>query len=438
MEGLGLAPWLSKLCRKFQLLEPTEIQKKAIPQVLAGRHVLGASPTGSGKTACFMLPIIQAFSREAGMFFSLVVLPTRELAMQVLDQFALFGSAAGMRPALIVGGMNLTDQKLELSKGVHVIVGTPGRLLDMALDSSLENRFKRFRFLVLDECDRLLSEGFGGDVGQIYRLVRRKTPSQQQVLLFSATVQKITDSILREQLGLSDVVTIDLSDLEKDLHLDHYFIMCPKVSKIHLIHYLLNEHQIFKAPHRGIIFARSIEECELLTRILNALGLDVCSLHALQDRKLRHQSLLSFRVERSRVLIATNVAARGLDLPLINWVINTSVPSEYDVYCHRVGRCGRAGREGTALTLVCPTLVCKNQAVDAETCKIKAIESQLKRDLLCLQVDLFETQKYVHRIATASAEAKLQMEHVGFTDKLKTLTARRKGGKGSIKRLRVE
>eukprot|EP01054_Gregarina_sp_Poly1_P002623 Gregarina_sp_Poly_1__2622@NODE_1713_length_3484_cov_13_206907_g1122_i0_p1_GENE_NODE_1713_length_3484_cov_13_206907_g1122_i0NODE_1713_length_3484_cov_13_206907_g1122_i0_p1_ORF_typecomplete_len389_score34_60DEAD/PF00270_29/2_1e28DEAD/PF00270_29/1_9e03Helicase_C/PF00271_31/2_7e03Helicase_C/PF00271_31/5_3e02Helicase_C/PF00271_31/5_7e25ResIII/PF04851_15/0_00026HAD/PF12710_7/0_18_NODE_1713_length_3484_cov_13_206907_g1122_i011132279 len=381
-----------------------------------------------------MLPILQSFACDARMFFALVILPTRELAMQVNDQFALFGELAGARCLLITGGADITKQKSSLFDGVHICIGTPGRLKEVLQDSLLRKRFRRVRFAVFDECDRLVISPMKEEMQEIYASLRT---ANLQVLLFSATIQHLTDEVLKGSFHDISFIKINLSENEKDLNLEHYFCMCPKISRLHLIHYLLSEHQRFKEPSRGMIFVRTIEECETLRFILSKLDHSVVCLHSLQEKNVRLSSMIKFRTERSRILIATDLASRGLDIPLVDWVINMNVPKEYEDYCHRVGRCARSGRFGHALTIVTPILTEKDKHLDVETNRIKNVEAKMKKELLELHIDFFETQKNVHKIAQAQAEAKIRLNEVKFAEKLKSRKDRRTKERQHLK-LRIE
>uniref|UniRef100_A0A9L0SR98 RNA helicase n=1 Tax=Equus caballus TaxID=9796 RepID=A0A9L0SR98_HORSE len=337
---LGLSSWLVEQCRQLGLKQPTPVQLGCIPAILEGRDCLGCAKTGSGKTAAFVLPILQKLSEDPYGIFCLVLTPTRELAYQIAEQFRVLGKPLGLKDCIIVGGMDMVAQALELSRKPHVVIATPGRLADH-LRSSSTFSIKKIRFLVLDEADRLLEQGctdFTVDLEAILAAV----PARRQTLLFSAT---LTDT-LRELQGLATnqpffweaqapVRTVEQLD-------QRYLLVPEKVKDAYLVHLIQNfqdEHQDWSI----IIFTNTCKTCQILCMMLRKFGFPAVALHSTMRQKERFAALAKFKSSIYRILIATDVASRGLDIPTVQVVINHNTPGLPKIYIHRVGRTARAG-----------------------------------------------------------------------------------------------
>lgn len=360
MEQLGVSNWLSETCRRLDIIHPTEIQKKCIPKVLKGLNVLGVSETGSGKTACFLLPIVQGFAVEARAFYALVILPTRELASQVMDQAVLFGQEAGLLSVLAVGGDSIYHQKEQMRSGVHLVVGTVGRLAQILEDDvALRKRFRRFKVVVLDEFDRILDPEYR-QIGHLRKILPYFDKSPQ-LLFFSATFDKVKDWPRVEQHFpdlVDDVELQDVTSHSTPISIRHSFILCPKLGVYQYLNYLLRNCPDLVAPKRGILFVSKVLDSEVLVRLLVNLKHEAVCVNGVQRTSERATGLEKFRSGRGpRLLVGTDLISRGLDLPEVDFVINLSVPKNKTDYIHKAGRCGRAGRKGFVLTLVTPTLV---------------------------------------------------------------------------------
>ncbi|CAG8622507.1 3353_t:CDS:2 [Paraglomus brasilianum] len=346
-EQLGIDGWLVEALRAMSIKYPTEIQSACIPPILAGRNCIGGANTGSGKTLAFALPILQKLSEDPYGIFALVLTPTRELAFQIADQFRVLGKTTNLKECIVVGGMNMIEQAIELSRRPHVVISTPGRLVDHIRNSSDSVYLKKIRFLILDEADRLLSPTFSNDLSIIFDNV----PTTRQTLLFTATM---TDSILalgsEEDETKKPFVHQVNSNMSTVSSLTQYYVFIPSHVREPYLVYLLNREEL--NGKSTIIFCGRCRTAELLRVMLSKLDIRCASLHSVMSQKERLNSLGKFRAEAVKVLIATDVGSRGLDIPTVQLVINYNIPSDSTDYIHRVGRAARAGRDGTSISFV--------------------------------------------------------------------------------------
>ncbi len=324
--------------------EPTPIQSAVIPALLSGRDVIGQAQTGTGKTAAFSLPMLQTIEMGLGPVQGLILAPTRELAMQVSEAIYAYGKHLGVRVLAVYGGQHYARQISRLKKGVDIVVGTPGRLIDLIQRKSLD--LSQVRMLVLDEADEMLSMGFIEDIETILA----ETPADRQTALFSATVppeiRRLADGYMKKPQSVS----IERSQMT--------------VAAVDQRHYLVNESDKVAALTRlleveditrALIFARTRVGTSQLASELSALGYPAEPLHGDMGQDEREQVLARFRGQRVNVLVATDVAARGLDIDDISHVFNFDLPPNPEIYVHRVGRTGRAGKTGVAATLLAPS-----------------------------------------------------------------------------------
>ena len=321
---------------------PTPIQVQAIPQVLAGRDVLGCAQTGTGKTAAFALPILQRLGAtlvQGRPVRCLVLTPTRELATQIGDSFATYGANTALRHTVIFGGVGQDPQVKALRAGVDVLVATPGRLLDLM--SQRKVSFSGLEILVLDEADRMLDMGFIHDVKRIIAAVPRK----RQTLFFSATmpaeIQQLSRSIL------TDPVRIEVTPVATTAEtVDQRIYFVDKSQKRALLVHLLGE----AAVSRALVFTRTKSGANRVTRHLQEAGIEADVIHGNKSQNARERALESFKEGSIRVLVATDIAARGIDVDGISHVINFELPNIPESYVHRIGRTGRAGAAGIAVS----------------------------------------------------------------------------------------
>jgi ATP-dependent RNA helicase DeaD len=343
-QELGISQQRVEQLEKIGFTTPTHIQAQAIPQLLAGRDVVGQSQTGTGKTAAFSLPILERLDINQRAVQALVLTPTRELAMQVHDAIAQFIGDEGLRVIPIYGGQSIERQMLQLKRGVHMVVGTPGRVIDLLDRGCL--KLDQVKWFVLDEADEMLSMGFIDDVVKILS----QAPTDRQTALFSATMPPSIRSLVNKFLRSPATVTVEQ----------------PKAApnKINQVAYLIPRHWTkakalqpileMEDPETALIFVRTRRTAAELTNQLQGAGHSVDEYHGDLSQQARERLLSRFRNRQVRWVVATDIAARGLDVDQLSHVINYDLPDSAETYVHRIGRTGRAGKEGTAISLVQP------------------------------------------------------------------------------------
>ncbi|MGQ0431183.1 MAG: DEAD/DEAH box helicase [Microthrixaceae bacterium] len=343
---LGLADELLQALARLGYEEPTPIQREAIPVLISGADLLGQAATGTGKTAAFALPILQAIGRGAKPVpTALVLVPTRELAVQVSEALFNYGRELGVKVLPVFGGQPIGRQLQELHRGVHVVVATPGRAIDHINRGSLS--LDTIRTVVLDEADEMLDMGFTDDIESILD----RTPADRQTVLFSATMpQKIRGIAKRHQ---RDPVRVEIGKATTDsgkalVRQTVYFV--DRAHKASALGRILD----IEAPTAAIVFCRTRTEVDQLTSTMNGRGYRAEALHGGMDQSQRDRVMGRLRDGSAELLVATDVAARGLDVDQLTHVVNYDVPSAPEGYVHRIGRVGRAGREGVAITLAEP------------------------------------------------------------------------------------
>ncbi len=324
---------------------PTPIQQRAIPVLLEGRDLLGCAQTGTGKTAAFAIPIIQMLHTAAGSgngprpIRALVVTPTRELAIQIGESFAAYGRNTRIRHTVVFGGVSQHAQTTALRQGVDVLIATPGRLLDLMNQGFISLR--NIEMFVLDEADRMLDMGFIHDIKKLIA----KLPAKRQSLFFSATmpseIEKLAGTILRDPVHVE--VTPVSSTAEKVSQLVY---LVDKTDKKALLIHLLKEKSIPAA----LVFTRTKHGADRVAKDLNKSGITADAIHGDKSQNARQRALASFKAGQIRVLVATDIAARGIDIEELSHVINYEIPNEPETYVHRIGRTGRAGSSGLALS----------------------------------------------------------------------------------------
>merc|ERR1719442_278823 len=339
---LGLVDVLCEACEKVGWKKPSRIQEEAIPVALSGKDVIGLAETGSGKTGSFALPILHALLETPQRLFALILTPTRELAFQISEQFEALGASIGVKCAVIVGGMDMVSQAIILAKKPHVIVATPGRLVDH-LENTKGFSLKKLKFLVMDEADRILNQDFEVEVNKILRCI----PTDRRSMLFSATMTKKVAKLQRA--SLKDPVKVEVSGSYQTVEklLQYYLFIPQKFKELSLVH-ILNE----MAGNSFMIFCSTCSSTLRLALMLRSLGLTAIPLNGQMNQNKRLASLNKFKSKSRSILLATDVASRGLDIPHVDIVINFDIPTHSKDYIHRVGRTARAGRAGKAVTFV--------------------------------------------------------------------------------------
>ena len=353
--SLNLRQELTQAITELGYAEPTPIQAAIIPVMLKGADVIGQAQTGTGKTAAFALPILQNFTPQRHVQ-ALILAPTRELALQVADSMTEYGKHLGVRVLAVYGGQPYGPQISRLNRGVDVVVGTPGRLLDLIERNALN--IKHIRTLVLDEADEMLNMGFIEDVEKILS----ETPEERQTALFSATlpprIRSLSNRFMRDPQPVTiKRETLTLASTEQRYYLVH------EADKTNALTRLFEVEPIKSA----LIFARTRAETATLANELVVRGIPAEAIHGDLDQNARERVLGRFRANQLKVLVATDVAARGLDIEDISHVFNYHLPDDPEVYVHRIGRTGRAGKTGIAITLVSPREKRRLREVEALT-----------------------------------------------------------------------
>ncbi len=322
-------------------ITPSAIQDQAIPLILEGNDVIGLANTGTGKTAAFALPIIERLVANPELNSVLVVAPTRELAQQIDEQFRAFAYNMRLFSTLVVGGANIERQIQQLRRGPHVIIGTPGRLRDLMKRNVL--KLDHVRTLVLDEADRMLDMGFINDITAI----AQETPKDRQTLFFSATITADIERLV--QNFLRDPKTVSVRTADTSERVDQDIIEASgKEHKMDTLLNLLSDAEFDKV----LVFGETKFGVQRLSDHLDQSGISSTAIHGNKSQSQRQRALKSFKDNHVRVLVATDVAARGLDIPNVSHVINFDQPATYEDYVHRIGRTGRGGATGKALTFV--------------------------------------------------------------------------------------
>ena len=348
-EDLKIIEPILKALKDEKYSVPTAIQEKAIPLVLDRKDVLGSAQTGTGKTAAFAIPILQHLYLDRQQHNSprkinaLIITPTRELAIQIAESFSTYGKYTGLRNTVIFGGVKQGTQASALRNGVDILVATPGRLLDL-MDQGIV-RLNDIEYFVLDEADRMLDMGFINDIKKIIA----KLPVKRQSLFFSATmpynIVKLSRKILK------DPIKVDVAPISSTADtIQQYLYYTNRSNKNDLLSYILRDKKIDQV----LLFSRTKHGADRITRNLKKEKISAAAIHGDKAQNNRQKALQQFKDGEIRVLVATDIAARGIDIDKLKYVINFDIPNLAETYVHRIGRCGRAGDEGISISLCEP------------------------------------------------------------------------------------
>ena len=363
--ALGLSPTLCQVVAELGFARPTPVQARAIPLLLAGRDLIGQSTTGTGKTAAFALAILQKLKRGERHPQALILCPTRELCAQVARDFRKLGRReTGLAVVILSGGQPMKPQLEALQRGVHVVVGTPGRALDHITRGSLE--LKGVATIVVDEADRMLDMGFGAEMEKILTTA----PKPRQTIFFSATYPRSIDAMTETHQRDPERLTVDESDGPPALVRQLAYLVDDRGRQGALLAILRTS-----PPESAILFCNFKATVARIEQALRAAGVSCASLHGDLEQRERDFVMAKFRNHSIRVLVATDVAARGLDIEGLDLVVNVELPFQPEIYVHRIGRTGRAGKTGLAVSLVGPQDGAKVKAIEA------AIGSPLERQV---------------------------------------------------------
>jgi len=393
--SLGVVTWLKDQLCGLGVATPTPVQSNCIPAILEGRDCVGIAKTGQGKTFAFAIPILQTLSENPYGVYCLVLTPTRELALQIGDSFSILGKPMGLRVVVVTGGRDTIKQSQDLERRPHVIIATPGRLADHIENNSTFS-LNKLRYLVLDEADRLLEGNFDDQLATIIPSL----PSSRQTLLFTATNSPAVQTVI--STCKNNPLIWECSSLSAEATvatLEQRFILTPSEARdSYLVQLILNTRE--KNPkHLIIVFCRTCKTTELVGLLMVKIGVPASVLHSMKLQKDRTSSLNHFKSGQTKVLVATDVASRGLDIPEVNLVINHSIPNDSVDYVHRVGRTARAGRGGMAISLVTPQ----------DVALVKSIEEHTGSLMTEMELDDGRVAEILVQVNTARREADIQL-----------------------------
>eukprot|EP00347_Sterkiella_histriomuscorum_P004316 403360910 len=361
-KSLNLDNWIIKNLEEIGIKAPTQIQIDSLPHILKGKNIIGCAQTGSGKTACFALPMLQKLAADPYGVFGLILAPSRELCMQIKQSIESFvGQNMNIRVCVLVGGVDYMKQIKELQEIPHIIIACPGRMVHY-LDNDhygLKDYLQNLQFLVFDEADRMLTEDtMKSDLVKILEIL----PNERQTLLFSATMvqnydRNISKNLIfgednkREMVGIGNTEAANEEFQKTVQNLDQKIVFIPEnVKEAYLIYLLKN--QKLKKQQQCIIFTSTCKNCHFLAMLLQELEFDATFIHSQLNQRKRLNNLARFKSNYTKIIVATDVASRGLDMPLVQTVINFDIPKNPKDYVHRVGRTARAGRGGNSVSLV--------------------------------------------------------------------------------------
>ncbi|KII94809.1 hypothetical protein PLICRDRAFT_660380 [Plicaturopsis crispa FD-325 SS-3] len=436
-ETMGISPPLQAALYSMSIKTPTEVQAACIPPLLAGRDCIGNAKTGSGKTVAFAIPILQKLSVDPYGIFALVLTPTRELAFQISEQFAVLGASLGIRTSVIVGGMDMMAQALELDNRPHVVVATPGRIVDHLRSSSGGWDLSRVKFLVLDEADRLLTPTFAPELAHLFGVL----PKERQTCLFTATltpsIDALADAPPRPGKQKPFVSRMNASSVETVETLKQHYILVPShVRESYLFYLLCNPPEstvhLRRAPPEPakgkgkgkpksrrkadpgddepeqppptIIFCTRPRTAAYLTAFLKTMRIRAAALHSRLTQRERLNSLQLFRACVVPVLVSTDVGARGLDVQDVAMVVNWDMPNEPEEYTHRVGRTARAGRGGVAISFV----------TEKDERRVHQIEERIHTTLQEMEMPEAKVLENLNAVSTAKRLATMELHDSQF------------------------
>nr|GMC65396.1 DEAD-box ATP-dependent RNA helicase 36 [Ipomoea batatas] len=407
---LGLAEWALQTCKELGMKKPTPVQRHCIPRILAGQDVLGIAQTGSGKTAAFALPLLHLLAQDPYGVFALVVTPTRELAYQLAEQFRALGSCLNLRCVEVVGGMDSINQAKTLMRRPHVVIATPGRIKTLLQQNpDIPSIFSKTKFLVLDEADRVLDVGFEEELKVIFQCL----PKNRQTLLFSATMTSELQTLL--ELSVNKAYFYEAYEGFKTVEsLKQQYLLTPSNIKEVSLYCVLSKMEDM-GIRSAIVFVSTCRTCHFLSLLLEELDLEAAALHSFKSQSLRLSALHKFKSGKVPILLATDVASRGLDIPTVDLVINYDLPRYPRDYVHRVGRTARAGRGGLAAKRLI--------VYDVEL--LHEIEAVLGKQLEEFECKDKDSNDNITKVFKARRVAIMKMMDDGFEEKAKSRKAQK-------------
>lgn len=416
-EDFKLIPSILKALKEENYETPTSIQAKAIPLVLDGDDVLGSAQTGTGKTAAFAIPIIQHLMideepiKGRRKIKTLVITPTRELAIQIGESFSVYGKYTSITNTVIFGGVPQGSQVRVLKSGVDVLVATPGRLLDLMDQKHIS--LQDVKYFVLDEADRMLDMGFVRDIEKVIA----KLPKRRQSLFFSATMPPNILKLSQQILNNPKKVAVNPVSSTAETIQQHLYMTNQDRKNDLLLHILKNP-----ALDQVLIFSRTKHGADRIVRNLKKSKIDSAAIHGDKNQNQRQRALKDFKEGKLRVLVATDIAARGIDIDKLRYVINYNIPNEPETYVHRIGRCGRAGEEGVSISLCEPE----------ENAFVKDIEGITKQRIPVVKDNPYpQTDKPMNKAQKKEAEKEKQRKKQEFFANRKKKEAGQRGSSSS-------
>ncbi|KAI6206410.1 RNA helicase [Aphelenchoides besseyi] len=396
-KSLGVNQWLVDQLKQLNVTRPSPVQLNCIPQILSGSDVLGCSKTGTGKTIAFAAPILQKLAIDPYGIFALIVAPTRELVFQIAEQFSVLGKPINLRVCTITGGRQQIAQARQLSERPHIVVASPGRLADH-LESDPEvigKLFRQIQYFVLDEADQLLDGQYAVDLKTIVEHI----PTKRQTLLFSATITSALSQLHQISVNKPFMFQDERSTVTAD-KLDQHYVLCPLGAKDSYVAHVVK--MLFSRLENSLvlIFVRNCKECHILAVMLRGLGFETAALHSELTQQQRLNALNKFRSSQAKILVCTDVASRGLDIPRVDVVINHNVPEKPKTYVHRVGRSARADRFGSAITFV----------TQYELDRLHEIEAHIRVELQELKIDAKQLAKDATSVFVLRRESEIRVE----------------------------
>jgi len=393
--SLGISDVMLEALRKKGFEEPTPIQAKTIPFLLANqKDLIGKAQTGTGKTAAFGIPVIENIVANKGGVQALVLAPTRELAIQVTEELSSFGAAYGTRIVSIYGGQPIDRQIARLKRGVDIVVGTPGRIIDHLNRKTLD--ISKIAYIILDEADEMLNMGFIEDIEAILKMA----PKQKRTVLFSATMPKHIENLAKKYMTDYELISV-VSENNSKKNIEQIYFEVAQSDKFEALYRIIDVEESFY----GMIFCRTKVDVDEIASKLASRGSRAEQIHGDLSQGQREKVLQRFRDKKINILVATDVAARGLDVDNLTHVINYSLPQDPESYVHRIGRTGRAGKSGTAITLITPSEYRKLISIQ------KMANAQITKQTVPNIKEIIESKK--QRIAAAIAKT---IEDGGFAD----------------------
>lgn len=418
---LGVSRWLCETLSGVKITRPTNIQAGTIPEILKGKNCIGGAKTGSGKTIAFAAPMLSKWAEDPCGIYGVILTPTRELAMQIAEQFSAMGSNVNLKTALIIGGQSMIEQSNNLKNNPDFVIATPGRLAHIIREHPDDvDGLKRLKFVVLDEADRLLTSSFTEHLGTCFEAF--PDSSKRQTLLFTATV---TDAVRSLKDKSEDVFIHELDKIDDVVipeRLSLSYILTPFLVKEAILHNLLTTDEFKEST--AMIFVNRSETCELIRRILKALDVRVTALHSEMPQSERTNSLHRFRAGAARILVSTDLGGRGLDIPSVELVVNYDIPRDPDDFIHRVGRTARAGRKGSAISFVTPNDLDRILAIEDRTGR-KMSEYEKVTDNAVIKDSLKAT-------FAAKVDARMDMDKENFGERKQKLREKEMQRNGEV------